>query len=121
MKTKALIICALIAAAALFSSCAKESWQKPYIEFGNAVGCQVIKLDPNGGSFTLQMKATRDWKIDSIQSWVAVGKESGSAMKDFEEIMIAAPENPGETRSCELLFKAGPIKEYLTIKQEAKN
>lgn len=117
MRVKYLVICTLIATIGLSSSCSKEPWQKPSIEFANVVSNQVINIDPNGGSFTLKMMATRDWKIDSVQSWIGISKESGKAMKDFEEIVIAAPENPGETRSAELLFKAGPIKEYLTIRQ----
>lgn len=117
MELKTLIICALTVIAGISSSCTKESWQKPSIEFGNAVGNQVIDLNSDGDSFTLKMMATRDWKIDSIQAWIAVSKESGKAMKDFEDIVITAPENPGDTRSVELLFKAGPIKEFLTIRQ----
>lgn len=118
MKLKTLIICALVITAGLSSSCKKEAWQKPYIEFRNAVSNQIIDLNPDGGSFNLSMMATRDWKIDSIKAWMGVNKESGSAMTTFEEIVISAPENPGETRSSELVFKAGPIKEYLTIRQK---
>lgn len=118
MKLKTLVICALVALAAFSSSCAKSGWERPEISLGEIKGNSTIELDMEGDTVSITLKATRDWKIDSIQSWTAFSKSSGLATSGYEEIIVKAPENPGYNRYAHLVIKAGPIKEYLTLRQE---
>jgi len=117
MKFKVLVISALVAVSAILSSCAKEPWQRPAIDLGNLAGNSTIDIDMEGGSVDITLKATRDWRIDSIQAWTGFSKESGKASSEYETITVQAPENPGYNRYAHVIIKAGPLKEYLTFRQ----
>ena len=74
MKTKALLLAALSAAA--FSAC--QTVLQPATVSQVSVNPQIVKVVTDGETKTVQLTANCDWETSSSAAWVTVAPASGT-------------------------------------------
>ena len=119
MNTKSIIasICSLAAFAGLMSSCAEKT---------EDLGAPSLAIDPSelsfekaGGTKTVTVTATRDWKATTENEWISVQPKSGSASSQPVTVEISVLENTGLDREDGAVkFDIGFDTKTLTVKQE---
>ena len=96
----------IISALFIFSGCVS-----PNEEISISVSPETIECSEEGGTFTLNVTGTQDWKTDSYPEWITVAKTNGNA-----SVRIA--ENDGSRRGHELVFRYGSKSASVKIYQQ---
>ena len=99
MKTKALLLAALSAAA--FSAC--QTVLQPATVSQVSVNPQIVKVVTDGETKTVQLTANCDWETSSSAAWVTVAPASGSGSTS---ITIIAAANSGDARDATVTITA---------------
>ena len=108
------ILMAVLATAALFSSCKKTE----------DLGAAKITVDPatltftqDGGSQDVNLTATRDWMLYSKPDWVGVSITEGKASASAQTVTISVLPNTENDRSGEVVFTIGLMKASVALTQ----
>ena len=108
------ILMAVLATAALFSSCKKTE----------DLGAAKITVDPatltftqDGGSQDVNLTATRDWMLYSKPDWVGVSVTEGKASASAQTVTISVLPNTENDRSGEVVFTIGLMKASVALTQ----
>lgn len=99
MKTKALLLAALSAAA--FSAC--QTVLQPATVSQVSVNPQIVKVVTDGETKTVQLTANCDWETSSSAAWVTVAPASGTGSTS---ITIIAAANSGDARDATVTITA---------------
>lgn len=98
MYTKSIIrtLCSLTAIAGLFISCEEttEELGEPSLE----INPSELSFEKAGGTKTVSVIATRDWKASAEEEWISIQPDSGKASKDPVTVEISVLENTGVDR-----------------------
>lgn len=118
MKFKTLALSLLAVAVTMLSACnQEEDWGAADIKLDRT----TLTFTADGGSETIYLTTTRDWKAKDIPEWVIVDPESGKPSKDAIAITVTVAKNDGYTRECSIEFNGGIVSDGLTITQEGPN
>jgi len=113
MKLKHLLFAAFAAVVTL-ASCEKEE------ELGPAsvvVNPGEISFDIAGGTETVSLKATRDWRISTMPDWIGLSVTRGEASAKSRKVSVTVAENEGHDRVGEVVFTIGLAKFTLVVNQ----
>ena len=114
MKLRSLFA-AVIASAMAFVACEQEK-----IDLGTpsiALSQEEVTLEAAGGNATVEVTATRDWKVtvdETAADWLVVDPASGTASADAQQVTVSALSNEGYDREVSLAFSIG-ISDELTL------
>ena len=117
MKLRSLFA-AVMASAMAFVACenGKVDLGTPSI----ALSQEEVTLEAAGGNATVEVTATRDWKVtvdETAADWLVVDPASGTASADAQQVTVSALSNDGYDREVSLAFSIGMQTKYLTVKQ----
>lgn len=117
MKLRNLFM-ALIAGATAFVACNLIDDLEELGEAKVSLDLTEIAIPKEGGSATVNLVATRDWKITTeLPDWLALSANSGSASAQAQPITITADENKGNDREASITFNANFVKATILVKQ----
>lgn len=89
--------------AAFSFSCQKPNNEdEPVMEF--SLSETSLNYDATGGSLTVTLKSTEDWKVDNPADWLTVTPSSGSGSSHGQIVTVKCEVNTGEDRSADLNF-----------------
>lgn len=100
---------------AAFAAC-----QEPEQPLGTpdiSLSATEMTFDVAGGEQQLEVKATRDWMVETDADWVVVSPESGKASSDAYTVTVTTLENTGLDREASVKFTIGMKSKYLTVTQ----
>ncbi len=118
MKFKTLALSLLAVAVTMFTACnPEEDWGAADIKLDRT----TLTFTADGGSETIYLTTTREWKAKDIPEWVIVDPEIGQPSKKEIAITVTVPKNEGYTRTCDIDFSGGIVSETLTITQDGPN
>ncbi len=118
MKFKTLVFSLMALAVSMFTAChQEEDWGAADIKLDRT----TLTFTADGGSETIYLTTTRDWKAKDIPEWVLVDPESGKPSKDAIAITVTVAKNEGYTRTCDIEFNGGIVTDGLTITQDGPN
>lgn len=92
----------------------KEDLGAPSVE----VEKSEISFEKTGGTETVQVTATRDWKATTEQDWISIGPKEGEASSKAVTVEIKVMENTGVDREGSVKFDIGFDSKTLTVKQK---
>lgn len=92
----------------------KEDLGAPSVE----VEKSEISFEKTGGTETVQVTATRDWKATTEQDWISIGPKGGEASSKAVTVEIKVMENTGVDREGSVKFDIGFDSKTLTVKQK---
>lgn len=92
----------------------KEDLGAPSVE----VEKSEISFEKTGGTETVQVTATRDWKATTEQDWISIGPREGEASSKAVTVEIKVMENTGVDREGSVKFDIGFDSKTLTVKQK---
>lgn len=92
----------------------KEDLGAPSVE----VEKSEISFEKTGGTETVQVTATRDWKATTEQDWISIGPKEGEASSKAVTVEIKVMENTGVDREGSVTFDIGFDSKTLTVKQK---
>lgn len=92
----------------------KEDLGAPSVE----VEKSEISFEKTGGTETVQVTATRDWKATTEQDWISIGPKGGEASSKAVTVEIKVMENSGLDREGFVKFDIGFDSKTLTVKQK---
>lgn len=92
----------------------KEDLGAPSVE----VEKSEISFEKTGGTETVQVTATRDWKATTEQDWISIGPKEGEASSKAVTVEIKVMENSGLDREGSVKFDIGFDSKTLTVKQK---
>lgn len=92
----------------------KEDKGAPSVE----VEKSEISFEKTGGTETVQVTATRDWKATTEQDWISIGPREGEASSKAVTVEIKVMENSGLDREGSVKFDIGFDSKTLTVKQK---
>lgn len=92
----------------------KEDLGAPSVE----VEKSEISFEKTGGTETVQVTATRDWKATTEQDWISIGPREGEASSKAVTVWIKVMENSGLDREGSVKFDIGFDSKTLTVKQK---
>lgn len=92
----------------------KEDLGAPSVE----VEKSEISFEKTGGTETVQVTATRDWKATTEQDWISIGPREGEGSSKAVTVEIKVMENTGVDREGSVKFDIGFDSKTLTIKQK---
>lgn len=92
----------------------KEDLGAPSVE----VEKSEISFEKTGGTETVQVTATRDWKATTEQDWISIGPREGEASSWAVTVEIKVMENSGLDREGSVKFDIGFDSKTLTVKQK---
>lgn len=92
----------------------KEDLGAPSVE----VEKSEISFEKTGGTETVQVTATRDWKATTKQDWISIGPKGGEASSKAVTVEIKVMENTGVDREGSVKFDIGFDSKTLTVKQK---
>lgn len=92
----------------------KEDLGAPSVE----VEKSEISFEKTGGTETVQVTATRDWKATTEQDWISIGPREGEASSKAVTVEIKVMENSGLDREGSVKFDIGFDSKTLTVKQK---
>lgn len=115
MKIRSLIL-ALSMLSMLFSSCRQEKEYPgiPYLSISE----DTLSFEMAGGMKDMELKASRDWSVESELDWIAVSPENDMASDQFQPLVVTALENTSFDRVASLKFSVGMTKKTLVVMQE---
>ena len=118
MKTNSFLGFIMSVAALAFAATAcddkKEDLGAPSVE----VEKSEISFEKTGGTETVQVTATRDWKATTEQDWISIGPKGGEASSKAVTVEIKVMENTGVDREGSVKFDIGFDSKTLTVKQK---
>ena len=118
MKTNRFLgfIMSVVALAFAATACddKKEDLGAPSVE----VEKSEISFEKTGGTETVQVTATRDWKATTEQDWISIGPREGEASSKAVTVWIKVMENSGLDREGSVKFDIGFDSKTLTVKQK---
>ena len=118
MKTNRFLGFIMSVAALAFAATAcddkKEDLGAPSVE----VEKSEISFEKTGGTETVQVTATRDWKATTEQDWISIGPREGEASSKAVTVEIKVMENTGVDREGSVKFDIGFDSKTLTVKQK---
>lgn len=118
MKTNRFLGFIMSVAALTFAATAcddkKEDLGAPSVE----VEKSEISFEKTGGTETVQVTATRDWKATSEQDWISIGPREGKGSSKAVTVEIKVMENSGLDREGSVKFDIGFDSKTLTVKQK---
>lgn len=118
MKTNRFLGFIMSVAALAFAATAcddkKEDLGAPSVE----VEKSEISFEKTGGTETVQVTATRDWKATTEQDWISIGPKEGEASSKAVTVEIKVMENTGVDREGSVTFDIGFDSKTLTVKQK---
>ncbi|MEE1407742.1 MAG: BACON domain-containing carbohydrate-binding protein [Bacteroidales bacterium] len=118
MKTNRFLGFIMSVAALAFAATAcddkKEDLGAPSVE----VEKSEISFEKTGGTETVQVTATRDWKATTEQDWISIGPKEGEASSKAVTVEIKVMENTGVDREGSVKFDIGFGSKTLTVKQK---
>lgn len=92
----------------------KEDLGAPSVE----VEKSEISFEKTGGTETVQVTATRDWKATTEQDWISIGPREGKGSSKAVTVEIKVMENTGVDREGSVKFDIGFDSKTLTVKQK---
>ena len=92
----------------------KEDLGAPSVE----VEKSEISFEKTGGTETVQVTATRDWKATTEQDWISIGPREGEGSSKAVTVEIKVMENSGLDREGSVKFDIGFDSKTLTVKQK---
>lgn len=92
----------------------KEDLGAPSVE----VEKSEISFEKTGGTETVQVTATRDWKATTDQDWISIGPREGKGSSKAVTVEIKVMENSGLDREGSVKFDIGFDSKTLTVKQK---
>ena len=92
----------------------KEDLGAPSVE----VEKSEISFEKTGGTETVQVTATRDWKATTEQDWISIGPREGKGSSKAVTVDIKVMENSGLDREGSVKFDIGFDSKTLTVKQK---
>lgn len=92
----------------------KEDLGAPSVE----VEKSEISFEKTGGTETVQVTATRDWKATTEQDWISIGPKEGEASSKAVTVEIKVMENSGLDREGAVKFDIGFDSKTLVVKQK---
>lgn len=117
MRTNKILGFVLSAAALIFATTAcedkKEDLGAPSIDLEKS----EISFEKDGGTQTIQVTATRDWKATTEQDWISIDPREGKASSQPVTVEIKVIENTGVDRVGAVRFDIGFDAKTLTLKQ----
>ena len=117
MRTNKIMGFVLSAAALIFATTAceekKEDLGAPSIELEKS----EISFEKDGGTQTVNVTATRDWKATTEQDWISIEPREGKASSQPVTVEIKVIENTGVDREGSVRFDIGFDAKTLTLKQ----
>lgn len=118
MKTNRFLGFIMSVAALAFAATAcndkKEDLGAPSVE----VEKSEISFEKTGGTETVQVTATRDWKATTEQDWISIGPREGKGSSKAVTVEIKVMENTGVDREGTVKFDIGFDSKTLTVKQK---
>ena len=118
MKTNRFLGFIMSVAALAFAATAcddkKEDLGAPSVE----VEKSEISFEKTGGTETVQVTATRDWKATTEQDWISIGPREGKGSSKAVTVEIKVMENSGLDREGAVKFDIGFDSKTLTVKQK---
>ena len=118
MKTNRFLGFIMSVAALAFAATAcddkKEDLGAPSVE----VEKSEISFEKTGGTETVQVTATRDWKATTDQDWISIGPREGKGSSKAVTVEIKVMENSGLDREGSVKFDIGFDSKTLTVKQK---
>ena len=118
MKTNRFLGFIMSVAALAFAATAcddkKEDLGAPSVE----VEKSEISFEKTGGTETVQVTATRDWKATTEQDWISIGPKEGEASSKAVTVEIKVMENTGVDREGSVKFDIGFDSKTLVVKQK---
>lgn len=118
MKTNRFLGFIMSVAALAFAATAcddkKEDLGAPSVE----VEKSEISFEKTGGTETVQVTATRDWKATTEQDWISIGPREGKGSSKAVTVEIKVMENSGLDREGSVKFDIGFDPKTLTVKQK---
>ena len=118
MKTNGFLGFIMSVAALAFAATAcddkKEDLGAPSVE----VEKSEISFEKTGGTETVQVTATRDWKATTEQDWISIGPKEGEASSKAVTVEIKVMENSGLDREGAVKFDIGFDSKTLVVKQK---
>ena len=118
MKTNRFLGFIMSVAALAFAATAcddkKEDLGAPSVE----VEKSEISFEKTGGTETVQVTATRDWKATTEQDWISIGPREGKGSSKAVTVEIKVMENSGLDREGSVKFDIGLDSKTLTVKQK---
>lgn len=118
MKTNRFLGFIMSVAALAFAATAcddkKEDLGAPSVE----VEKSEISFEKTGGTETVQVTATRDWKATTEQDWISIGPRGGKGSSKAVTVEIKVMENSGLDREGSVKFDIGFDSKTLTVKQK---
>ena len=92
----------------------KEDLGAPSVE----VEKSEISFEKTGGTETVQVTATRDWKATTGQDWISIGPREGKGSSKAVTVEIKVMENSGLDREGSVKFDIGFDSKTLVVKQK---
>lgn len=92
----------------------KEDLGAPSVE----VEKSEISFEKTGGTETVQVTATRDWKATTEQDWISIGPREGKGSSKAVTVEIKVMENSGLDREGSVKFDIGLDFKTLVVKQK---
>lgn len=92
----------------------KEDLGAPSVE----VEKSEISFEKTGGTETVQVTATKDWKATTEQDWISIGPREGKGSSKAVTVEIKVMENSGLDREGSVKFDIGFDSKTLTVKQK---
>lgn len=118
MKTNRFLGFIMSVAALAFAATAcddkKEDLGAPSVE----VEKSEISFEKTGGTETVQVTATRDWKATTEQDWISIGPREGKGSSKAVTVEIKVMENSGLDREGSVKFDIGFDSKTLVVKQK---
>lgn len=118
MKTNRFLGFIISVAALAFAATAcddkKEDLGAPSVE----VEKSEISFEKTGGTETVQVTATRDWKATTEQDWISIGPREGKGSSKAVTVEIKVMENTGVDREGTVKFDIGFDSKTLVVKQK---
>lgn len=118
MKTNRFLGFIISVAALAFAATAcddkKEDLGAPSVE----VEKSEISFEKTGGTETVQVTATRDWKATTEQDWISIGPREGKGSSKAVAVEIKVMENTGVDREGTVKFDIGFDSKTLVVKQK---
>lgn len=119
MKSHLLTLAAAVLATFAFSSCGPTDpdYGDPTVN----VNPGELNFKVEGGSETVNLKATVEWTAENSASWVTVEPMAGDPSKDIQPVKVTVSKNEGVERTATVTFKQvdGTLTSKLTVNQEA--
>ena len=114
MKLKGFIFTA-VAAVMAFAACEKK--QENLGAANISISTSEMVFGSEADDQTLELTATRDWKVECDADWVSVNPASGEASADKQIVTVSVLSNNKTDRTASVKFTIGNKSRALTVKQ----